>query len=391
MPRTLIRDSPDLRRLRDEGYELDVRSNLLVIAHVPYLNSASEIKYGVLVSELTLAGDITTRPSTHAVDFQGEAPHDKDGRPLPVVAGTGHRRLGDGLEVNWTLSQKPPGGYSDYYHKIATYVNILSAPAQAIDRSVTARTFPVAKEVSDSSVFRYVDTATSRAGINVVSDRLALPRVAIVGLGGTGSYILDFVAKTEVREIHLYDGDQFLQHNAFRFPGATSEEELQAKKTKVEHLASVYSKMRSGIIPCGHITDSNVAELRGMGFVFLALDQGDAKKLIIQELQDHGVPFVDVGMGVNEVETGGSLLGLLRITTSTPAKWDHVPARIPMGHVGVADAYSRNIQIAELNALGAALAVIRWKKYVGFYLDLEHEQHAVYQIDGNTLTNEEVA
>ena len=69
--------------------------------------------------------------------------------------------------------------------------------------------------------FNYIDTASSRAEIDVVTAKLAkLKRIAIVGLGGTGSYVLDLVAKTPVWEIHLYDGDAFLQHNAFRSPGA---------------------------------------------------------------------------------------------------------------------------------------------------------------------------
>jgi hypothetical protein len=41
------------------------------------------------------------------------------------------------------------------------------------------------------------------------------------------------------------------------------------------------------------------------------------------------------------------------------------------------------------NALNALLAVIRWKKIVGFYDDLEHEHNTIYLIDGNTLINED--
>ena len=52
--------------------------------------------------------------------------------------------------------------------------------------------------------------------------RLAGDRIGIVGLGGTGSYILDYVSKTRVVEIHLFDGDGYQQHNAFRAPGATT-------------------------------------------------------------------------------------------------------------------------------------------------------------------------
>ena len=46
-------------------------------------------------------------------------------------------------------------------------------------------------------------------------------------------------------------------------------------------------------------------------------------------------------------------------------------------------------QIADLNALSAVLAVIKWKKRRGFYADLENEHHTTYTIDGNAITNEE--
>ncbi len=53
--------------------------------------------------------------------------------------------------------------------------------------------------------------------------------------------------------------------------------------------------------------------------------------------------------------------------------------------------YSQNIQIADLNALHAALAVIKWKKLVGFYLDLEKEHFSVYASSDNNLINEDQA
>ena len=76
-----------------------------------------------------------------------------------------------------------------------------------------------------------------------------LPRtVALVGLGGTGAYILDLVVKTPVAEIHLYDGDVFLQHNAFRSPGAASVADLRAKLNKVDYYKDRYSPMRRHIV-----------------------------------------------------------------------------------------------------------------------------------------------
>ena len=49
-----------------------------------------------------------------------------------------------------------------------------------------------------------------------------MKKVVIVGLGGTGGYLLDLLAKTPIEEIHLYDDDIFGTHNAFRAPGAAS-------------------------------------------------------------------------------------------------------------------------------------------------------------------------
>ena len=65
----------------------------------------------------------------------------------------------------------------------------------------------------------------------------------------------------------------------------------------------------------------------------------------------------------------------------------HFKKCVNVGPNGVDDAYRQNIQIADLNALNAALAVIRWKKFCGFYVDLEQEHQSNFTIDGNIITN----
>jgi hypothetical protein len=94
-------------------------------------------------------------------------------------------------------------------------------------------------------------------------------------------------------------------------------------------------------------------------------------------------------MGIELVDD--SLIGVLRVTTSTDAKRDHVRSKNRIGFTGDGreDVYSRNIQIAELNALNAALAVIKWKKHFGYYTDLEKEHFSTYTIDGDKLINED--
>ncbi|MDT0354050.1 hypothetical protein [Pseudonocardia charpentierae] len=43
--------------------------------------------------------------------------------------------------------------------------------------------------------------------------------------------------------------------------------------------------------------------------------------------------------------------------------------------------------MAELNALAAVLAVVRFKKTLGFYADTEDERHSVYRIDVGEIYN----
>ena len=201
--------------------------------------------------------------------------------------------------------------------------------------------------------------------------------------------MLDLVSKTPVREIHLFDGDRLGQHNAFRSPGAPSIETLRVAPLKTDYYRDIYAEMRRNIVAHGFVDESMVDSLRAMDFVFMAVDKGRPRRLVVEKLEEFGVPFIDVGMGVEEVE--GSLLGQLRVTASTDRSRDQVHSTLPLSDRDREDDYSRNIQIADLNALNAALAVIKWKKISGFYTDLEGEHTSLYQIDGNHLVNEDKA
>lgn len=387
----LISHSADLQRLREEGYDIEIRANYLLVKHVPYVTSKREVAYGTLVSELSTSGTTTIRPNDHTAYFAGGIPCNNQGAELnKIIIGRDAVRITDDMTTACRFSSKPPEGYyPDYYVKMMAYVNMLSGWAEAIDSTVTAKTFPAIRTDEDEAVFRYLDTASSRAHISDITGKLALPKVAIVGLGGTGSFILDLIAKTPVQEIHLYDGDTLYAHNAFRMPGAASVEDLDARPTKVEYHRRRYDLLRRGIVAHPVYVDAtNVTELQEMSFVFLAMDAGPDKKVIVDRLEEYGVPFVDCGIGV--YRSGASLAGIVRVTASLPEHRDRARSRTPFDADGDNE-YERNIQIADLNALNAVLAVIKWKKLFGFYADLEHELFTAYTIDGNHLLNEDQA
>ena len=98
------------------------------------------------------------------------------------------------------------------------------------------------------------------------------------------------------------------------------------------------------------------------------------------------IPFIDVGLGVNS--TNEKLFGSIRVTVVTNAKNDHLVNRIGSEETGNNE-YSKNIQIAELNCINATLAVIKWKKIVGFYQDIKQEHNVLYFINTNNLLNED--
>ena len=144
--------------------------------------------------------------------------------------------------------------------------------------------------------------------------------------------------------------------------------------------------MHRGIVPHPYrIVAANAGELAAMDFVFLCLDSGDDKKAVFETLASAGVPFIDVGMGIEL--TDGALGGILRVTTCTDQRRDHLEDRVNMAPGLGQDDYGRNIQVADLNALNATLAVIRWKKLRGFYRDLEREHNSTYTLDGSMLVN----
>lgn len=377
--------SPDIVRLIREGYEVEIKGAYLLISHVPYVAPDRSIQFGTLVAELSLNGNLLGPPRNHVVHFIGQHPCHKDGSLMTQIQhNSSTRQLADEIVVNHSFSNKPPNGYPDYYQKMTRYVEMISAPARSLDPNVKAQTFRVIESKSEESVFHYHDTNSVRSEIEAISNKLKRRKVGIVGLGGTGSYVLDLVAKTPVDEIHLFDGDEFAQHNAFRAPGAPSVEQLKSPPLKVIYFAAIYSKMRREIHPHPvYLNAANVHLLRDLDFVFICVDKGSAKKAVVAFLEAKSIAFIDVGMGVHI--GSDNLLGMLRTTTSTPGKREHLRKYVSFKD-DADDEYATNIQIAELNMLNASLAVIKWKKLCGFYQDLEEEYHCTYSINVNQLS-----
>src|SRR5207247_1248879 len=139
MSRELINLSPDLKRLRDEGYFIQICGGLLVMREVPYVDAKRRVRTGSLISSLTLSGNVTRTPDTHVVHFDGDYPCRSDGSPITGISyASGDVDLGHGVKAKHAFSSKPPSGYSDYYQKMTTYSGIISGPAAVVRYGITA-------------------------------------------------------------------------------------------------------------------------------------------------------------------------------------------------------------------------------------------------------------
>ena len=388
----LISRDPFLKRLSDEGFEIEVNNTFLIVRSVPHVTVDGTLARGVLTCALSLDAysGLTATPQTdHTMHVAGRAPCHRDGSPMSnIIHSSSRQRCGE-VDVDHYLSSKPETTqrYENIYDKVVAYERLIGGAARSLDKAANARTYAKGIIANDDSPFAIPDSASARYGIGAVNRKLK-GRVAIIGLGGTGSFLLDLLAKTWVTEIHLYDGDQLLNHNLFRSPGSPEMELLKQFPYKVNYYAQVYSRMHQDITPHPtRVTSSNINDLADFDFVFVCVDKGSSRREISEGLLRLGIPFVDTGIGVGL--EGDSLDGCARATFIRPGTdWAEVAKLLPFGDDNEEDdIYRTDIQIAAVNSLNAIMAVMRWKRWMNYFRDERDEVNSVYMIEGNNIAN----
>lgn len=372
-----------LRPFIAAGLRVTVQGNYLMVHDVPVVDNQRRLTLGTLASTFIYTDSQVTPPATHQAWFAGPFPCFADGTPMEQLR---HSDVPGGMvapdvPANFYFSNKDEGwtGYNSHFDLMMHYWRIITDQARVIDLNCTSSLGLGEIQISQNDgPFRYPDACSARGNFAMASQRLANLRVAIIGLGGTGSYILDQVAKTPVQEIHLFDGDNFELHNAFRAPAAARESDFG--RPKVSYLAELYSHMRMGIVEhSSYVTEENVGLLGQFDFVFVCVDRGPARKLICSHLINQRVPFIDCGMDMS-LSDAQQIFGTCRVTLATPAKNEHFFDRAPTMEDAGDALYNQNIQISDANSLNAIFAVIRWKQYFGFYAmnwDWHHLEYAV--------------
>ena len=167
-------------------------------------------------------------------------------------------------------------------------------------------------------------------------------------------------------------------HNFMRAPGAPTAKEIESHRNtsvlKIDYYHSKYASLREGIHLHAYHVDSpsmfdEFLSAHPIEYAFVCIDQltdGDSSRqdAVYQALSEAKIPFIDSGVSLtlDNCSVSGA------VTTSAYCNgsmaWKNA---IPNARVeGNAPGY-HNIQLPEVNALAAALAVMEWRRRTGQY------------------------
>ena len=257
--------------------------------------------------------------------------------------------------------------------------DLLHRYAKHIVGAVSAAGYSEPAALAMPDPFHIPNTFEARAAIAPIQDRIRGQRIAIIGLGGTGAYLLDLISKTPLSEIHLLDSDRVDWHTLKRAPGAPTVEEIElvlaGSLLKVDYYHSKYTAFRDGIHPHRIRVDSKskfdeFLSAYPVDFAFVCVDQlteGDSARqdALYGALSEAEVPFIDSGVSITVKDRAVTGAVTTSFYEAGSTAWK---GAIPNAKVeGDAPGY-RNVQLPEVNALAASLAVMEWRRRTEQYV-----------------------
>jgi len=125
-------------------------------------------------------------------------------------------------------------------------------------------------------------------------ERLARARVAVFGVGGVGSYVVEALARSGVGQLLLIDGDEValtnLNRQVIALHSTLGRPKVEAARDRVLDIAP------GAKVECYHtfVTPENLGgiPLEGCGYVVDAIDTVSAKLAIIQRCRELGAPVI---------------------------------------------------------------------------------------------------
>ena len=150
--------------------------------------------------------------------------------------------------------------------------------------------------------------------------RLARARVAVVGIGGVGSWAVEALARSGVGHLRLIDLDHVAESNMNRQIHAL---EATLGQAKVEAMAARIGQIDPGIaVECvdDFVTEANVSAMLvpPLDFVIDAIDDVRAKAAIVMHCRRHGIGLITLGAAGGQTDPTRIAIEDLSRTTQDP-------------------------------------------------------------------------
>ena len=366
-------DYEDLLRqdAQARGWTIEVGQNRISVREVPYRKKDGE------------AGTCQVLVETQDDGLTMKAPENGSGAShaavlIGVSQGRAHQATGEPVgNVLWTDNtnqcvisiKRDEGEYLNAWHALFVYTATVAGEVGLEERDQVERIFKFEIDGEDSREMR------------AWRNRARGQRVAIVGLGGVGLWILDLMSKTYVNEIRIWDGDAIEGRNLLRAPGWASQDAIG--KNKAQYFGEHYQQMRKGITIHAEYwqADDHSDAFQDLDFVFVAIDKEETRTALCERLEQMRIPFIDVGMGIELKK--GQVRGSCQVflTGEDPGRW-----RIGIPTVeGAGEKDYYDLQLADMGALNAALAVGTWRRHIGQYEAEEKDWLIRYLMESNDL------
>ena len=357
----------------NRGWVVEVHGNTISVYNVPYRKidgEAGRCRISVDTQEdgLSLKAPENSGGATHAA------------RLIGVSDGCAYQATGEPVgNLLWTDEHNEcvisiildEGYYANAWHALVVYAARVTGEVGREDRE------PI------EQIFCFQVAGEDDRSMRVWRDKSRGQRIGIVGLGGVGLWILDLMCKTYVSEIRIWDGDVIEGRNLLRAPGWAGIEAIG--HNKAEYYGERYQRMRKGITVYGEYWQSGESSemFRDLNFVFVAVDKADTRTLLCEALERLRIPFIDVGMGIERRQERVRGSCQVFFSGEVPARWRR---GIPTAQ-GAGGREYYELQLADIGALNAALAVGIWRRHIGQYEQEEKTWLTRYWIESNELMN----
>lgn len=149
---------------------------------------------------------------------------------------------------------------------------------------------------------------------------LARLHIGIVGLGGTGSAVLEQLVRLGVGAVSIYDAESFESSNVNRVYGSSADHEGQSKTAIAQRLVEHINIGTKLIVHPSHIDRESMAKsLRDCEVVFGCTDKQSPRGILVRLALRYAIPVIDLGVKVDS--TDGQLRGVYgRVTVLMPGE-----------------------------------------------------------------------